>query len=194
MNYRFLASNTSNNIIMLTITLILLCFNSTTVKAKTVENGGGNFQMWTGYIDTCLIVGTDSREINATLFQQQVFCLDLEDPKKTVYVLPLVHHAAHGGDSSAPERPRLPPPAGAPVGALRAQEVAVLHATRRSGAEHGAAHLSAGDRTNSADPQPRCGPYGQGRPAHRCHRLHSPIRLQPERTRPLPRLCGGRGV
>ena len=33
------------------------------------------------------------------------------------------------------------PPAGAPVGALRAQEVAVLHATRRSGAEHGAAHL-----------------------------------------------------
>lgn len=89
MNYRFLASNTSNNIIMLTITLILLCFNSTTVKAKTVENGGGNFQMWTGYIDTCLIVGTDSREINATLFQQQVFCLDLEDPKKTVYVFAL---------------------------------------------------------------------------------------------------------
>ena len=54
---------------------------------------------------------------------------------------------------------RFPPPAGAPVGALRPQEVAVLHATRRSGAEHGAAHLSAGDRTNSADPQPRCGAY-----------------------------------
>jgi pyruvate dehydrogenase E2 component (dihydrolipoamide acetyltransferase) len=94
--------------------------------------------------------------------------------------LPLVHHPAHGGDSSAPERSRIPPPAGAPVGALRAQAASVLHAARRSGAEHGAAHLSAGDRTNSADPQPRCGPYGQGRPAHRCHRLHSPIRLQPQ--------------
>jgi hypothetical protein len=85
----------------------------------------------------------------------------------------MVETAAHLND-------HVSPPAGAPVGALRAQEVAVLHATRRSGAEHGAAHLSAGDRTNSADPQPRCGPYGQGRPAHRCHRLHSPIRLQPQ--------------
>ena len=74
----------------------------------------------------------------------------------------------------------IPPPAGAPVGAVGSQAASLLHAARRSGAEHGAAHLSAGDRTNSVDPQPRCGPYGQGRPAHRCHRLHSPIRLQPQ--------------
>ena len=40
--------------------------------------------------------------------------------------------------------------------------------------------FEAGDCAKPADPQPRCGPYGQGRPAHRCHRLHSPIRLQPQ--------------
>ncbi|WP_373368372.1 transposase zinc-binding domain-containing protein [Ottowia beijingensis] len=85
----------------------------------------------------------------------------------------MVETAAHLND-------HVSPPAGAPVGAVGSQAASVLHAARRSGAEHGAAHLSAGDRTNSADPQPRCGPYGQGRPAHRCHRLHSPIRLQPQ--------------
>ena len=39
---------------------------------------------------------------------------------------------------------RIPPPSGAPVGALRAQEVAVLHATRRASAQYGAAHLRSG--------------------------------------------------
>ena len=40
--------------------------------------------------------------------------------------------------------------------------------------------FEAGDRTNSADPQPRCGPYGQGRPAHRRSGLHPQVRLQPQ--------------
>src|SRR5512133_767526 len=32
--------------------------------------------------------------------------------------VPLVQHAAHGGDGGTPERARLPAPAGAPVGAV----------------------------------------------------------------------------
>jgi hypothetical protein len=38
----------------------------------------------------------------------------------------LVQHAAHGGDGGASHRPRLPAPAGAPVGAVGAQAPAVL--------------------------------------------------------------------
>ncbi len=33
-----------------------------------------------------------------------------------------MHHAADGGDGGTPERPRLPPPAGAPVGAWRGNQ------------------------------------------------------------------------
>jgi hypothetical protein len=35
-----------------------------------------------------------------------------------------VHHTAHGGDGGAPERPCVPPPAGAPVGDGVFEEVA----------------------------------------------------------------------
>ena len=38
--------------------------------------------------------------------------------------MPLVQHAAHGGDVGAPERPLLAPPAGAPVGVVGAQAAA----------------------------------------------------------------------
>ncbi len=58
--------------------------------------------------------------------------------------LPLVHHPAHGGDSSAPERSRIPPPAGAPVGAVGSQAASLLHAARRASAQYGAAHLRSG--------------------------------------------------
>jgi hypothetical protein len=75
-------------------------------------------------------------------------------------------------------RPRLPAPAGAPVGALRAQEVALLYATRRSSTEYGAAHFPAGHCAKPASPLPWRGQCRQGEPAHRRSGLHSPFRLQ----------------
>jgi len=54
-----------------------------------------------------------------------------------------MQHPAHGRDGGTPERPRLSPPAGAPVGAVGAQTAALLYAARRRGAGHGAAHLLA---------------------------------------------------
>jgi tRNA-dihydrouridine synthase A len=42
--------------------------------------------------------------------------------------VPLVQHTAHGGDGGAPLRPRLPPSAGAPMGALGAEATALFHA------------------------------------------------------------------
>ena len=78
-----------------------------------------------------------------------------------------MHHPAHGGDSSAPKRSRIPPPAGAPVGAVGAKAAALLHAARRGGAEHGAAHFLAGHWPKPAIPQPRCGAGRQGGPAYR---------------------------
>ena len=43
-------------------------------------------------------------------------------------VCPLVLHPAHGGDSGTLNGPRLSAPAGAPVGALRPEATALLHA------------------------------------------------------------------
>jgi len=65
-------------------------------------------------------------------------------------------------------------------------EAALLHAARRGGAQQGAAHLLAGHRANSADPQPRRGKCGQGDPAHRRSRLHSPG-VSASRSRPAVR-------
>ena len=94
--------------------------------------------------------------------------------------LPLVHHPADGGDGGTPERPRFPPPAGAPVGAVGAKAAALLHAARRGGAEHGAAHFLAGHWPKPAIPQPRCGAGRQGGPAYRRSGLYPPLRLQPQ--------------
>jgi hypothetical protein len=74
------------------------------------------------------------------------------------------------------------------------QTAALLHAARRGGTEHGAAHLLAGHCANPADPQPRCGTGRQGGPAHRRRGLYPPVRLQPERACALPRLRGRWGV
>ena len=41
--------------------------------------------------------------------------------------VPLVQYPANGGDGGAPDGPRFSPPAGAPVGALCPQAVALLH-------------------------------------------------------------------
>ena len=50
-------------------------------------------------------------------------------------VVPLLQHPAHGGDGGAPHRPRFPASAGAPVGAICAETLALLHAARRGGAQ-----------------------------------------------------------
>ncbi len=76
--------------------------------------------------------------------------------------MPLVQHATNGGGGGASDGPRLSPQADAPVGALGAQAAALLHVARWSGAQHDAAHLLAGHRANSADPQPRGANGGQG--------------------------------
>ena len=39
---------------------------------------------------------------------------------------------------------RIPPPAGAPVGAVGSQAASLLHAARRASAQYGAAHLRSG--------------------------------------------------
>jgi malate synthase len=94
--------------------------------------------------------------------------------------LPLVHHAAHGRDGGAPCRPCVPPPAGAPVGAVGAQAAAVLHAARRDGTQYGAAHLLAGDCADAANTLLRRIPFRQVRAAHWRGGLYPPIRLQPQ--------------
>ena len=52
-----------------------------------------------------------------------------------------MQHTAHGGDGGALDGSCVPAPAGAPVGAVCAQTVALFSATRRGGTEHGAAHF-----------------------------------------------------
>jgi hypothetical protein len=96
------------------------------------------------------------------------------------------------GDGGAPDGPCFPPPAGAPMGTVRPEAAALLHAARRGGTGYGAAHLPAGHFALPADPQPLCGTGRQGSPAHRGHRLYPPIRLQPEPSQKaaLPKLCG----
>lgn len=54
--------------------------------------------------------------------------------------------------------------------------------------------FEAGDCAKPAGALHWRGQCRQGKPAHRRSGLHPQVRLQPERTRPLPRLCGGRGV
>jgi hypothetical protein len=93
----------------------------------------------------------------------------------------LLQYPAYGPcqiQGGAPERPRLPPPAGAPVGAVCPQ-TAALHAARWGNAQHSAAYFSAGHRANAASQQFRCEELKQGSTAHWRNRLHPPLRLQP---------------
>ena len=92
----------------------------------------------------------------------------------------LVQHPAHGRDGGAPERPCLPAPTGAPVGAVSPEAAALLHAARRGGAEYSAAHLLAGNYAKPVCPLPRCGKCRPRSLAHWCSSLHSPVRLQPQ--------------
>ena len=50
--------------------------------------------------------------------------------------LPIVQHPAHGGDGGTPQRPCVPTPAGAPVGAVSTQTATLLHAARRDSDQH----------------------------------------------------------
>ena len=74
----------------------------------------------------------------------------------------------------------IPPPAGAPVGAVGSQAASLLHAARRASAQYGAAHLPAGDCAKPAGALHWRGQCRQGKPAHRRSGLHPQVRLQPQ--------------
>ena len=147
------------------------------------------------------MVGTHADDMIGEIALAIEMGADAVDIGKTIHPHPtlgesigMAAEVAHGRDGGTPHRPRLSPPAGAPVGAVGSQAAAVFHATRWRGAGHGAAHLPAGHCANAASQRPWYGKREQGQLPHRRNRLHPSLWLQPERTRSLSRLRSLWGV